>query len=343
MVTCPSFSLYRILTFFLLLISTSALAQDTTTLERLDYQLLHFEEGVLAPLTFPEREEVAGLFLSCEDTKLLEFCGNKQFSIWVDGKFLVENQKGCLTIQSTRLCKDSTEGSVFLSIVSKANLSGITIRSLDIQLANKGNTQNFLTRSLGDNFEILGFVMLAFVLVGSFLLVGVSMWTFPKSPYKNFSGGVFTRENLWAIIIIVLLLSFSMTLLQLDENGRFLLNRSLLIVSIIFVKGIIVLLSGAIFKIQKFASWQLQAHLRFWLFAAVGFYALLFVDFLFFAQEVVTGALLNTLLLLSASVIFLVIAGTFMLGKSMKKLHIFIYLCTTEILAIILLVDWFLE
>jgi len=318
-------------------------AQDTLTVDRLDYRFVTYSEGELLPLTFPEDADIAGLFISCQEEELFEFCSDRPFSIWIDGRYVADDQdRNCIYLSSESLCGFSNREDPFLSVVSKGGLDGVTARAILITEKQTLNPKELLVRSNSEAYWIVGFLFGCILLVSVRVVRPKSSWRFQRPNLREFSSRFLTLENVALLFLLAGINAFCYSFLIGKNEFIFVLQSLAIILLAWFGKIILTLLSGSIFKYWKAANWQLLFQLRFWMASSLLLFVVLFLDFIISSGSLSSEMMLN--LGAIGSLILLVMVGVvLMTQKGLKNLHIFIYLCTTEILPITFLVYWFLK
>jgi len=341
---CPVFDLRYIFTSFLFLLTMSVSSQDTLTVDQLDYQFVSFSEGELLPLTSPENTNVAGLFISCQEDIQFEFCGALPFTIWIDGRYAADSgDEKCLYISNEVLCAFADRENPYLSVVSEAGLSEITARTISIESKTEVKRNELSLRRRSSGYWILGFLMSCILLIGVRALRSGHTWRFQRPNLREFSNRFITLENMILLLLLALVNAISYSFLAERDEMLFIVQSLLTILEFWITKIFLVFLSGMIFKNQKASNWQLIFQLQFWLGISLIFFVVLFFDFVFFAEPQLSHGHLMHAMALSALVFLFLTSMVFMTQKGRKKLHIFIYLCTTEILPITFLVYWFLK
>ena len=339
-----AFNLQRSLTFFWLSWSLIAVGQDTLTIDRLDYRFMTYEGQTLSPLTSPENSEVAGLFISCKDYEQIEFCGTHSFSVWVDGRLMAESQNGnCIYLKLEALCQLVNKENPYLTVVSKKTLLGVTARAISIMEEEADLESSMLVRDSNDAPWIFGFLFGTILLVMVRAVRPVNRWRFQRPNLKEFSKRFLTLENLVLTTLLSIISSFCYSYLSGNFELFVLAKHALTILLVAFGKSILTLLSGATFNHGRWASWQLNFGLLFWLITTLVVFGVLFLDFIFFSNSELSIEVALYVWSISSLLLLLLIAIVFMSQKGLKNLHIFIYLCTTEILPIALLVYLLLE
>jgi len=316
--------------------------QDTLTVDQLDYRFVSFSGDELLPLTSPENSNVAGLFISCTENQQFEFCGVSPFAIWIDGRYAADSgDKNCLHISGKILCAFADRESPYLSVVAEAGLSEITARTISIELKTEVKRNELSIRGRSSGYWILGFLMGCILLIGVRALRSGHTWRFQRPNLREFSSRFITLENMILLLLLALVNAISYSFLAERDEMLFILQSLLTILEFWITKIFLVFLSGMIFKNQKTANWQLIFQLQCWLGTSLIFFVVLFFDFVFFADPQLSHGYLMHAMALSALVFLFLTSMVFMTQKGRKKLHIFIYLCTTEILPITFLVYWF--
>ncbi len=322
--------------------ASAAIGQDTLTLEQLDYKFVTIEDGHMLPVSSLSSTEVAGTFVPCADQGLIEFCGTKVFSVWVDGRFVTDNKLDglCVYLETIELCQLSARDTVFVSLVSEGGLEGVSIRSVEV-MPEAAKTEAPDRRTTEPEFWKFGFIACGLILIGIRLFVKKNFGLIPR-PSETFTDKFFTLTNLIQLVITCLLGSFIWTYAWQAEPSHLLFVFG----SLIFwwmIKTLLTLISGALFRFRSLATWQSNFLLQYWTIMFIILFVLALGDALFLRH-----ALFN---ISNLSAILSTLQGAFMVGlilvfsfqKGTKSLHRFIYLCSTEILPGLLIIQFFLE
>jgi hypothetical protein len=318
------------------------LAQDTLTVDRLDYRFVFQSEGILLPLTSLEEANVAGLFITCPDDQLVEICSNWPITIWIDGRNVKSNQEErCVYLTSEELCSFSERERPYLSVVSEMGFETITART--IVLTDSVSPKQLSVRKENSAYWIFGFLFGCMLLASVKLARLTANWRVQRPKLKEFTNRFLTLENVFLMVLVAVINSLCYWFLVNKSESIFVLQLATLILLVWFMKTLLVYLSGSIFKYWKWANWQLIFQLRFWVIVSILLFIILLGDFVFFSKsKLYTEMILNMWAI--CSLVFLLLTSVVLLSqKGLKNLHIFIYLCTTEILPIMLLVHLFLE
>ncbi|MEQ9229121.1 MAG: hypothetical protein RIF46_00450 [Cyclobacteriaceae bacterium] len=319
-----------------------AFGQDTLTVEQLDYKFVTIENGQMLPVSSLSSTEVAGTFVPCIDQGLIEFCGSNVFSVWVDGRFVTENslERSCVYLETKQLCRLTARDTVFVSLVSERGLEGVTTRSVEV--APKGNKMQVPSRRSSEvEFWKMGFIGCALILIVARLFIKKNFGYIPR-PSETFTDKFFTASNLVQLVITCLLGSFIWTYASQAEPAHILFVFG----SLIFwwvIKTSLTLISGALFRFRLLATWQSNFLLQFWTILFVLLFIMALLDNLFLNHSLFSLGNLTSVLsaLQGAFMVALVLVFTFQKGT--KSLHRFIYLCSTEILPGLLIIQFFLE
>ena len=331
-------------TFFSLFCSLIGVGQDTLTIDRLDYRFVTYEDGTLSLLTSLENSDVAGLFISCLDYEQIEFCSTNPFSVWVDGRLIAEKtNQDCLYLKLATLCRFASREDPYLTIVSEERLSGLTARSISL-VSDVADLEPVLLIKDYDNAHwIFGFLA-GTILLTLFQMIGTgNRWRFRRPNLKKFSKRFLTFESLVLIGVLAIINSFCYSYVVSSFDLVTLILYAFGVLLVWFVKSGLTFLSGAIFNYPRWANWQLNFELLFWLMITLIVFGVLFLDFIFFNNSKLSIDTMLYVWSISSLLFLLLVTLIFMSEKGIKNLHIFIYLCTTEILPIVLLVYWFLK
>lgn len=339
----PGFELRKFILPFLFISSIGVQAQDTLTIERLDYRFVSYVDGTLVPMTSPEDSDVAGLFIDCTKSRMLEFCGSQSFTIWIDGRYIDSNKKQeCLYFSSKELCEYSDHQTSYLSVVSSTGLQSITARSFRLA-KNTKDQEKLLVKGDNSNYWILGFLFVCTLIAFIRFAITGRRQNFQKPNLKEYSSRFLTLENFILFGFLAFINAFCYSFLVGNDEIVFILNSLATLLVIGIGKIILTFISGSIFKFWRGINWQLIVQLRYWSAFSLLLFVLLFIDFLFFKGTLLPTQWITNLWSMGLVALLIVIATVLMSQKGLKKLLIFIYLCTTEILPTIILVYWFLE
>lgn len=294
-------------------------------------------------LTSPEDSDIAGLFILCQEDKMFEFCGNRPFSIWMDGRYIADDQgQNCIYLSSELLCGFSNRPNPFLSLVSRGGLEGITARTILITKTRPLKAKELLVRVKPEAYWILGFLFGGMLLVRVRVIRRKKNWRFQRPNLREFSSRFLTRKNATLLFLLAGINAFCYSFLNETNDFVFLLQSLAVILLVWFGKIIFTLLSASIFKYWRVANWQLLFQLRFLLVSSLLLFIVLFLGFIISSEPLSSEMMLNLGAIWSL-ILLAMIGVVLMTQKGFKNLHIFIYLCTTEILPITLLVYWFLK
>ena len=317
--------------------------QDTLTVDRLDYRFLSYKDGILEPIASLENEDVAGVFVPCEDNVFIEVCGPKPFDIWVDGRLVVQEPLGdCQYLEMKSLCQMANRDTVFISLVSRENLKGLTARTFVIR-SSKKNPFEIIRRSKVSQFVYFGFVTCFVVLIVMRDNFSGGKITLKKPNLLSFNGKFFSIEMLLIQFVVILMSSFSYVIYRGDASvgdwitigGYLLLYWCCLIV--------ITWSSATVFRFNRFANWQLIFTVKSWFILSLLVFTIQFISQIFNLTILESEYVLVNTVAVGLLMFMMVIVYIFMLQRGIKSLHIFIYLCTTEILPIGLIIYWLLE
>ena len=321
-----------------------ALGQDTLTIDRLDYRFVTYEGETFSPLTSLENSDVAGLFISCSDYQQIEFCGDKAFSVWIDGRLIAEKKgQNCLYLELEALCQLANREAPYLTVVSEKGLSGLTARSISIVDERSDLEPELLIRDYDKAHWIFGFLIGIILLALLQFLRSRNKGLFLRPNLKEYSKRFVTLESLVLVSLLAIINSFCYSFIMSSFDLLALTTYALAVLLAWFGKSVLTLFSGVIFNYRRWANWQLNFELLFWLITTFVVFVGLFLDFLFFGKTKLSVDTIFFVWSISSLLLLLLVTFVFMSQKGIKNLHIFIYLCTTEILPIALLVYLFLK
>lgn len=320
----------------------SSSAQDTLTVERLDYKFVTLEDGRMSPVNFLDETDVAGTFFPCNDTQFVEFCSSTGFSIWVDGRFVSENvgKDDCLHFSSMELCGYSERDTVFVSIVSESGLLGVTARTFDV-IPESEETIFPKRRFQEDEFWKMGLIFCGIVLIANKLFFAKRFVYIPRLG-ESYAEKFLTVSNLVQLVIASLLGAF---LWSFTKHSSF-MDFFYVVGAVLFwwiLKSVLTIVSGTLFRFRTQANWQANFLLQFWTIMFIALFGLVVIDDLFADGLLFTEERYRTALALLEGLFVLLALVIFRLQKGLKSLHRFIYLCTTEILPGVLIIQFFLE
>jgi len=327
----------------LAIIGFSLSAQDTLTVDRLDYRFVSYEDGLFSPLVSLESAEVAGVFVACVQPLQLELCGRHPLDVWVDGRLIKRKlAKECIYLKLSALCHTAKRDTVFMTLVSDENLESITARTIRISSGLDALEFNLLKRSTLSEFWYVGF------LIGLGLIVSVKyivpdFWRFRR---PNLAQGTYRLSSLdnWILLLLASVVNaFSWAFLSEERSAALFFSTLGFVLLMLIAKFLLVLLAATLFNSWKPTAWQFTFFIRFWFFWSImAFLAILALHILFSVQyfdrsvfEVFAAGVLGLFVM--------VVAYFLMTQRGTKSLHIFIYLCTVEILPVGLVIFWFLK
>lgn len=313
--------------------------QDTLTIEQLDYKFVSVDRNTITPVTDLSSIEVAGVFLPCLTRGLLEFCGPNDLSLWVDGRFFGEKKtSGCLHFQATDLCRIGDRDTVFLTITTQRSLFGVTARTIEVSEGQSSSNQ--LSQRQSGPRDIIGFIF------GGILIIGFSYLT-PSSSRKSFSpfddsGDPSTLVGIIQWIFICFFLAFCWNL-STGTGVAGLLLSLLFVGGFWFIKWLNIRISSELFGMRSTGKWLMHFHRRFWWLAALMLFFGLLIESL--SLRIFLSRQSNLTLILAIILSANVMMGSLFLTvkRAIKSLHLFIYLCTIEILPAILVMYLFLK
>ncbi len=321
-----------------------AVGNDTLTIDRLDYRFVTYSEGKLVPLTAPENSEVAGLFINCLENQLLEFCGIQPFTIWIDGRFVAENRgDDCIHLSTDSLCSVAEREDPFLSIVSNSSFSDITARIFQPKPGKEKSEKTLSFRNNQNTYWIFSFLLGCIILAAIRLIRPKNEWRLQLPNLREFSKRFITMENIVFLVLLTAINAFCYSYILGKEELIFTLQSIAAILLFWLGRTFFIFLSGSIFKQWRWANWQLHMYLFLWSIFSLLLFIFLFINFIFFRESDPSSEMALLAGSIVSIIILLVVSAVLMTQKGHKNLHIFIYLCTTEILPTVLLVNWFLE
>lgn len=316
-------------------------AQDTLTVERLDYKFVTNEDGVLSPIGSFSSSEVAGFFVPCESQGTIEFCGEKAFSIWVDGRHYAESQgTSCVYPDINDLCSIAERDTIYVTVVSRGDLFGITARSIVLS-QNSGSLLYPESRGTMDNLQLLGFVFFSLVIILSNRFFPSQFSALLKPGLEQFSSKPWSVGYLVNLALSLLLFSFIWYLSEFVSGSYVLIFMSL---SMVWAgKSVLLIVSSQVFSFDKEGKWQMNLQLIFFLGAALLLFVLAIIESIFFSHLPLLTRLFPSILtgIIILYIVYQIFVFRFFFGRS--SLHRFLYLCTTEILPAILIINWFLK
>jgi len=336
----------RLICVFLLVICTTLTAQDTLTVDRLDYRFVSYEDGLFSPLVSLESADVAGVFVPCVQDAQVELCGTAPFDVWVDGRLIRRSlKKGCQYLELTGLCAYAERDTVFLTLVSESKLSNIRARTF--QIVPKGENfydmTLFSSRSPIANFWYVGFLVVCGLLASLRYIGPVHASRLFRPKFDQFTYRLLSIDS-WIFLIFACLISaFSWAYLAGAQSGWVVVSVLGSVIFFTIIKLLLIFISATIFDFWKMATWQFTLFVRFWLIVAIIGFSLLFIDHLLPAIDIFNQAFFELAISLALGVFALVSSYVLMTQRALKSLHIFVYLCTVEILPTSLVIYWFLK
>lgn len=239
------------------------------------------------------------------------------------------------------LCAVSARDTIFLSISAERSLKGASVRSISI-VPQDPNQIDVLTRSLNDKAWIIGFVICGFAFAGLFLFTPIRFGEILKAKTQQFSERPLSGNFLIQLGCVVAVGAFCWVYNHQGGYEEFFTALGFLI-TVFMAKIGLYYFGGVLFQFRKISSWQMVFQMRFWT----------LVTFLFFIVLVVDNVTLmwlthhNDVLgkLVSAAMVVFLLLEVFKLSSigDKRSLHRFVYLCSTEILPVVLLIRIFLK
>jgi len=339
---CPVFSV-RSIGIFLLAFCGSLAAQDTLTVDRLDYRFITYEDGLFSPLVSLESAEVAGVFVTCQASLQMELCGTQPFDVWVDGRLIRQKKnRGCLYLSTADVCKVANRDTVFLTLVSDEKLPDLSARTFQIAKKDSLVAFDLSRRSPIGEFWYFGFI----VGMGLIVVARVLVPDFYRFRWPNLDQGNYRHSSLdnWILILLAsVLLAFSWSFLIHDRSVAVFFGTAAFILLIFIAKFCLILLSASLFGFWKPTAWQFTFFVRFCFFWSVVWFGMLLILQIFFNFQDFNQAFFEAFAAVLLALFILVVSYILMSQRGTKSLHIFIYLCTVEILPMGLAIFWFLK
>lgn len=333
----------RLISIFLLAWGTSLVAQDTLTVDRLDYRFITYENGLFSPLVSLESAEVASVFVTCQESLQMELCGSQPFNIWVDGRLIRQKRdRACLYLSTDELCRVANRDTVFLTVVSNEKLQDLQARTF--RVAKKYGLSEFslMRRSPLGEFWYFGFIVGLGLIVMARMLVP-DFWRFRWPNLEQYNYRLSSLDNWILVVLCSLLLAFSWSFLVDDRSIPLFFGTTGFLLLVFILKFCLIVLSASLFGFWKPTAWQFTFFVRFSFFWSVVAFIILLMLLVFFNLQHFNQAIFEACAAGLLSLFILVVSYILMSQQGTKSLHIFIYLCTVEILPMGLVIFWFLK
>ena len=349
--------------------------QDTLFIHNyVDGMLKVGKNGEPKPITHLQEHSVVGFFLhQPQDTlkNFLQICNNHPVFIWINGQ-LVSKVNECETFDVKKILNFAQSDTVYLSISTTGNLANLTCKQFKILpfLVEKEtkNKVNFLVkRNIKVGFK--EFVIQAVILLLLFLGNSKKYFSiYDLMPDKFFlslkrNSFIFSEDSIFDLSKIFLILTLSLlsgfSFLYFDEvlhidqyvHDETTINfwivwlwLSLQILFFITIKGIFLKIVCNLFSFKELTNRQLMDFIKFNYFIFISIFILILLDFIFdFDNKTFFSK--NFLMIYPMISLFYVgwFTFKFIYNYRIKKLIIISYLCTTELIPVIFLINWFLN
>lgn len=329
---------------FVGLLVRSVWAQDTTVVERYDYWLLQYAEGEWTPALDLNELKVAGFFLPCHQNHPLSFCSTTPLTIWVDGQFL-SNKSGeepCVWVPARDFCLRTNADTAFVVVSGQRNLESLKISALKIYQKPSEEIWTLRNRPSEQQFTRAGFIIIFSML----LLIR------PFNPFKNWRPGsraafedyrFLSWDFILPLFIFLSIVSFCWSLTASSDKIGATAYSLMALLAFIVIKATWVYLTASIFRMTDKANWQLIVFTRILGVAAIFVLIVSLLDALYFDYKIINGIWMKVVFLITILITLFAHIYTFISQTSMKTLHLFIYLCSTEFLPSALVASWFLK
>lgn len=321
----------------------SAGAQDTLTLERLDYQFVTFEDGRYSPVVSLEETALAGVLVPCAQDVQIEVCGDARFSLWVDGRWVLnKGTSGCLHLAVQAICQHSERDTVFLSFMAEKTLEGIEARTFSV--IDKADKRFALQqRRTRPQFWHWGILLGAFLLVGLRFIDPFGGLRLLRPAFESNYYRFVTWDNLILLGLGVWLSAFAWSYVTASASAWSVFELVPMLLLVWLIKILLILFAGSIFRFSRQAAWQITLWVQGW--ARVSIFLLLLVttEELFFDGSLLSVPFYHVLTSVTIAGLSALVSYHFMMQRGSKSLHIIIYLCSTEILPSAMVLFWLLK
>ncbi len=328
----------------LLVVGCGLQAQDTLTVDRLDYRFFSFDGNQFSPLVSLESSDVAGVFVHCQQDVQVELCGDSFFDIWVDGRLVHRKlTKGCEYLDMNALCAVSSRDTVYLSLVADAKLVDVRARTIRIRNSVAESYFDVSRRTETGSGWLIG-VLLCCAVISTLRLARSGQTA--KLLRPHFEKNIYRISNVdsWFYLLVSVILSaFAWSFLSDDRSSSLLFGSFVSVISLLTIRLVLLFISALIFNFGKQATWQFTFFSNSWVIVSVFVFAATLIDQLYMTVSIVDQGALKVMLSSLLGLFVAIECYILMTQRGVKSLHIFVYLCTVEILPSSLMIYWFLK
>ena len=333
---------YFLLLSLIYLSAVIANAQDTLVLEQLDYKFVTYDDGVLSSITALENADVASIFVPCTDSYTLAFCGTNPFSIWVDGRHVTTKiDQKCLYKEVSFLCSFVSRDTIFVSVSSDYNLNDVSIQAIEIGTQKKKEEYRPEWKKKR-KLDLIVLILCGAAIVGLSFLAPLNAGELFSVNFESFSGRPGSIGNFIQISVATLISGLLWSSLR-GANVSETIYAIGAIATFWVVKNGIYIVSGRLFGFKKLAQWQQVFQVKYWSYVSILFFIVVVLEAFFIGTFEVSNRFLNQLFIIAIGIQILLEFFISSSYRRAKSLHRFIYLCNTEILPAILVIQFFLK
>ena len=324
------------------------------------------EKGEPYPITFLEGVQQTGFFINGQPDGKVRICHSEELFVWVNGK-LFDVINDCSFYDPDELFEKANSDTIFVSLSSDKPLSNVTCELVVFEEQPVIKDQVSIPREVRSEFREFTIIALLLLL----LLLGVIVSTYPArisylikksftlkvSAYEFVNTGFFSGASMYLLGFYSLALAFSGVYLDgLLKLGLFEISTSVwesLSSWIQFAGGIFLLfvvkwemisIVAGLFRFRGLKNFQLFDFLNFNVVLLIPMLLFLVLDFILNSSSH-TWVPSGFVKLFPTMLVLFVVWFTFKFVNNSicKKLIIISYLCTTEIIPLIILLRWFFK
>ncbi len=327
------------------MIYSSGFSQDTLVVERLEYRLVVLSDNEALPAVHLDKLTAASVSYECPKVGFLEICGVSGYDVWVNGRYLTHKQAGkCVQLPANDFC-EGRQSTVLLSLSTDENLDGVSLRLLQLIPERQLLQSRLSIRS----FDRGAWWMVSFLVLGVLILMYRELSPAPLLQFFTRTGTTYYQSQLLAenktftVLFVALFASFDWTYVYVAHFSLVSWLSAFGALLLFFLMVRLVQQMGALlFGLKELRDDQFNGLTQ--LSLAVGLVLMFFClfDFLVLDGDFLSKESVKWML-------FTVYAG-YLLRRVLKvmfksrllKLHLFAYLCTTEILPVVYIIYWIL-
>jgi hypothetical protein len=333
-----------LLIFYLSLVGCAIHAQDTLTVDRLDYRFFSYDGNQFSPLVSLESSDVAGVFVPCVSDVQVELCGESFFDIWVDGRLVHRKlTKGCEYLPLNGLCAVSNRDTVYLSLVADAKLVDVRARTIRILNSLAEDEYDLSRRVEPGSGWFIGFLICCAAIATLRMAKNGQTAKLLRPQFEKNSYRISNVDSWFYLLISIILSAFTWSFLSDDRSLSLLLGSLVSVISLLSIRLVVLFLSSLIFNFGKQSTWQFTFFSHSWMIVSVLMFGVTLIDQLFMNVNIVDQDVLRVLLSSMLGLFVAIETYILMTQRGVKSLHIFVYLCTVEILPSSLMIYWFLK